>query len=58
MFKAHKINYAIIGIGSLMVEGECTYWEFITVGTETYVKAIINKKPYIVGINNIVLTEN
>ena len=57
MFKNDKINYAIIVIGNKTIEGECTSWEIVTAGTGTYAKVIINHKQYIVGINNLFLTE-
>lgn len=57
MFENEKINYAIIVIGDRMIEGECTHWNIGTAGTGTYVKLIIKEKQYIVGINNVILTE-
>ena len=57
MFENEKINYAIIVIGDRIIEGECTYWNIITAGTGTYVKLIIEGKQYIVGIDNVILTE-
>ena len=57
MFNNDKINYAIIVIGDRTIEGECTYWYITSVGTGTYVKLIIEEKQYIVGINNVILTE-
>ena len=57
MFNNDKINYAIIVIGDRTIEGECTYWNIITAGTGTYAKLIIEEKQYIVGINNVILTE-
>lgn len=57
MFKNEKINYAIIVIGDITIEGECTYWNILTQGTGTYVKLIIEEKQYIVGINNVIFTE-
>ena len=57
MFENEKINYAIIVIGDRIIEGECTYWSIGTAGTGTYVKLIIKEKQYIVGINNVILTE-
>ena len=52
-----KINYAIIVIGDRIIEGECTYWYITSIGTGTYVKLIIEEKQYIVGIDNVILTE-
>ena len=57
MFNNDKINYAIIVIGDRTIEGECTYWNIITAGTGTYAKVTIKGKQYIVGINNVILTE-
>ena len=57
MFNNDKINYAIIVISDQTIEGECTYWYIATAGTGTYVKLIIKEKQYIVGINNVILTE-
>lgn len=57
MFNNDKINYAIIVIGDRTIEGECTYWNIDWAGTGTYVKLIIKGKQYIVGINNVILTE-
>lgn len=57
MFENDQINYAIIVIGDRMIEGECTYWNIVTAGTGTYAKLIIKEKQYIVGINNVILTE-
>ena len=57
MFNNDKINYAIIVIGDRTIEGECTYWCITTAGTGTYAKLIIEGKQYIVGINNVILTE-
>ena len=57
MFNNDKINYAIIVIGDRTIEGECTDWFIATAGTGTYVKLIIEGKQYIVGINNVILTE-
>lgn len=57
MFNNDKINYAIIAIGDRTIEGECTYWHIDWAGTGTYAKVIIEEKQYIVGINNVILTE-
>ena len=57
MFNNDKINYAIIVIGDRTIEGECTYWNIVTYGTGTYAKLIVKGKQYIVGINNVILTE-
>ena len=57
MFNNDKINYAIIVIGDRTIEGECTYWSIVWIGTGTYAKLIIEGKQYIVGINNVILTE-
>lgn len=57
MFNNDKINYAIIVIGDRTIAGECTYWSITTAGTGTYAKVIIEEKQYIVGINNVILTE-
>ena len=57
MFENDKINYAIIVIRDQIIEGECTYWNIVTAGTGTYAKLIIKEKQYIVGINNVILTE-
>ena len=57
MFENDKINYAIIVIGDRTIEGECTYWNIAPSGTATYVKLIIDGVQYIVGINNVILTE-
>ena len=34
MFENDKINYAIIVIGDQTIEGECTYWNIVTAGTD------------------------
>ena len=57
MFNNDKINYAIIVIGDRTIEGECTDWCITTAGTGTYAKLIIEGKQYVVGINNVILTE-
>ena len=57
MFENDKINYAIIVIGDRTIEGECTNWNIAPAGTATYVKLIIEGKQFIVGINNVILTE-
>ena len=57
MFNNDKINYAMIVIGDQTIEGECTDWCIATAGTGTYVKLIIKEKQYIVGIDNVILTE-
>ena len=57
MFNNDKINYAIIVIGDRTIEGECTDRVITTAGTGTYAKLIIEGKQYIVGINNVILTE-
>ena len=57
MFKNDKINYAIIVLGDRTIEGECTDWNITPAGTGTYVKLTIKEKQYIVGINNVILTE-
>ena len=57
MFKSEKINYAIIVLGNQRIEGECTYWDILIKGTGTYVKLIVKGKEFIVGINNVILTE-
>lgn len=55
--KTKKINYVIIVLGNQKIEGECTYWEIMTKGTGTYVKLIVKGEEFIVGINNVILTE-
>ena len=57
MFDNEKLNYAIIVIGDRTIEGECTYWNIDWKGTGTYAKLIIKGKQYIVGIDNVILTE-
>lgn len=57
MFNNDQINYAIIVIRDQTIEGECTYWSIVTAGTGTYAKLIVEGKQYIVGINNVMLTE-
>ena len=57
MFNNDKINYAMIAIGDRIIAGECTDWCITTAGTGTYAKLIIEGKQYIVGINNVILTE-
>ena len=57
MFNNDKINYAIIAISDGTIAGECTDWCITTAGTGTYAKLIIEGKQYIVGINNVILTE-
>ena len=57
MFENEKINYAIIILGDQKIEGECTYWNIIVSGTRTYAKLIVEGKEFIVGINNVILTE-
>ena len=57
MFENEKINYAIIVLGDQKTEGECTHWSILTSGTGTYVKLIVEGKEFIVGINNVILTE-
>ena len=57
MFENENINYAIIVIGDRTIEGECTEWSIGTARTGTYAKLIIKEKQYIVGINNVILTE-
>ena len=57
MFENEKINYAIIVLGNQKIEGECTYWNIMTSGTGTYAKLIVKGKEFIVGINNVILTE-
>ena len=57
MFNNDQINYAIIVTRDQTIEGECTYWNIVTAGTGTYAKLIVEGKQYIVGINNVILTE-
>ena len=57
MFNNDKINYAMIVIGDRTIEGECTDWCIAWAGTGTYAKLIIEGKQYVVGINNVILTE-
>ena len=57
MFNNDQINYAIIVIRDQTIEGECTDWNIVTAGTGTYAKLIVEGKQYIVGINNVILTE-
>lgn len=56
MFSNAKLNYAKIIIGKMTIEGPCTYWEMGYNGA--YIKLIINDKEYIVGISNVLLTED
>ena len=57
MFENEKINYAMITLGNQTIKGECTYWNIVTSGTGTYAKLIVEGKEFIVGINNVILTE-
>lgn len=56
-FDNDRINYAIIAIGDRIIEGECNDWRIGPSGTATYMKLMIEGKQYIVGINNVILTE-